>query len=195
MKELVVVTGKKRSGKDTFGNYLVNCYDYKKAQPFACFKTAIKNWFGFTEEQMNGSLKEVIDERWGVSPRALMQIFGTDLMRGDLNFYFPELEKKVGKGLWAKVFKTWYLRQPDGKYVVCDWRFPEERAELLDLPNVTFVKIVNPRIKSIDEHVSETSIDTLTYDYQVLNDGTLDQFYLRIEYLWLKIYNKHLVSH
>lgn len=182
MKTLIVVTGTKRSGKDTMGDYLVKQYGYSKAQPFACFKTAIQQWFGFSEEQMNGKLKEVVDERWGVSPRALLQIFGTDLMRKDLNFYFPELDKKVGKSLWAKIFKDWYLRQPDGDYVVCDWRFPEEQSELQDLENIKFVRIVNPRTFSNDKHISEQAIYTLNPDFEILNDKDLETFYTRIDY-------------
>lgn len=182
MKTLLVVTGFKRSGKDTLGNYLVDNYGYIKAQPFACFKPAIAEWFGFSFEQMNGDLKEVVDPRWGISPRELMQVFGTDLMRGDLNRHLPELEKKVGKSLWIKIFKEWYLKQPDGKYVVCDWRFPEERETLIDIPGVTFIKVYNGK-KSTDVHISEKGIANLKVDMTICNTGTLVDYYRVIDAL------------
>ncbi len=186
MKSLMVVTGHKRSGKDTFGDYLVHSYGYKKAQPFACFKPAIKDWFGFSEEQMNGSLKEVRDPRWGLSPREIMQVFGTELMREDLPRRLPEHEKVVGKKLWALIFRDWYLRQPDGQYVVCDWRFPEEQDAIKDLPNVRFIKIINSRVLTGDMHSSESGIDQLPAQYGILNEGTLDEYYNNIDMtMWL----------
>ena len=89
MKELIMITGHKRAGKDTMGDYLVEYHSYTKAQPMACFKDAIQQWFGFTGEQMNGRLKEVVDPRWGISPRELMQLFGTDLMKDVLGVLCP----------------------------------------------------------------------------------------------------------
>ena len=175
-KSLIVVTGLKRSGKDTLGDLLVKEFGYKKAQPFACFKPAIKQWFGFNEEQMNGSLKEVRDERWGLSPREIMQVFGTELMREDLPRHLPEHGKIVGKQLWALIFRDWYLRQPGGKYVVCDWRFPEERQAIEDLPNITFVRVVNNRVVSNDTHASEAHISKLKVDYEVMNNGSLEKY-------------------
>lgn len=180
MKKLIMVTGYKRSGKDTLGTYLVKNYGYKKAQPFACFKTALKNWFGFSDEQMEGNLKETIDPRWGISPRELMQIFGTDLMKDCLGDLCPNYAETTGHNIWAKVFRDWYLRQPDGKYVVCDWRFPEEYDMISDLPNITKVKIlVQPDY--VDEHISELYIESLPCDYGIVNWGTLEEFYDNID--------------
>lgn len=180
-KQLIVITGLKRSGKDTAGDYLVKYRGYKKAQPLACFKPAIASWFGFTPDQMNGSLKEVIDERWQISPRQVMQIFGTDLMRCDLNKYFPKYDKKVGKNLWALVFKEWYLRQPDDRYVLCDWRFKEEKEVLKTLDNVTFVRVNNQRCNNTDMHSSEAGILDLEVDYEIQNNGTLEEYYNTID--------------
>lgn len=181
-KQLLVITGFKRVGKDTAGDYLVKKHGYIKAQPLACFKPAIQRWFGFNDEQMNGSLKEVVDPRWGVSPRELMQVFGTDLMREDLNFHLPAMEKKIGKALWVNVFKNWYENQPDGKYVLCDYRFLIEHDVLAELPNVTFIRVYNGK-KSKDMHVSEKGIAHLPVDHTIANTGTFEEYYRNLDAL------------
>lgn len=180
MKELIMVTGFKRAGKDTFGNYICENYGYKKAQPFACFKSSLKEWFDFSEEQMEGELKEVEDKRWGISPRELMQIFGTDLMKDCLSDLCPEYGKVTGRNIWSKVFRNWYLKQPDGKYVVCDWRFPEEYNVISDLPNITRIKIIKDN-NSEDSHISESYVDSLHCEYGILNWTTLQDFYDNID--------------
>ncbi len=181
MKELIMVTGYKRAGKDTFGDYLVDNYNYIKAQPFACFKKPLQDWFGFDDEQMNGNLKEVVDTRWGISPRELMQIFGTDLMKDCLGDLCPTYYETTGHNIWAKVFRNWYLSQPDGKYVVCDWRFPEEYEFVADLPDITTVRILNDRVDKNDTHISESYIEELPCQYAILNYDSMQEYYDNID--------------
>ena len=40
--------------------------------------------FGFTKEQVYGDLKDVVDSEWGVTPRKVLQIMGTELFQYDL---------------------------------------------------------------------------------------------------------------
>ena len=37
--------------------------------------------FGFTEDQVFGDAKDVIDPVWGVTPRLVLQVLGTELMQ------------------------------------------------------------------------------------------------------------------
>ena len=182
MKQLLVITGHKRSGKDTAGSYLVEHNGYIKAQPLAVFKKALSEWFGFTPEQMDGNLKEVIDPRWGLSPRQLMQVFGTELMRKALPDLLPEHKAIVGDRLWSLVFKHWYERQPQGKYVLCDMRFLTEYNVLKDIPNTKFIKIENFRCPNTDTHQSEREIDLIPVDHIIYNNGTLEEFYSQLNF-------------
>ena len=104
---LICVFGKKRSGKDTVANYLCEYHGFKKAPPFAVFKYALAQWFDWDERHLEGSLKEVVDPRWGFSPRTILQIFGSELMKEDLGTRIPEYKAIVGNDIWAKVFSTW----------------------------------------------------------------------------------------
>jgi len=123
---LIAITGKKRSGKDTAGDYLVEQYGFIKARPLAIFKTAFREWFGWDDRHMEGDLKEVIDPLFGFSPRQIMQVFGTEVMKEDLGFHLPEYAEACGDNIWAYAFNRWYLEQPEGNYVLTDLRFLNE---------------------------------------------------------------------
>jgi len=90
-------------------------------------------------------------------------------------------------------FKQWYLRQPEGNYVVCDWRFPNEKDVLSDVENVTCIKILNDRVKCNDVHVSELFIPKLKADYAIFNNGTFEDYYNNID-MTLNIMNKRRIN-
>ncbi len=179
--KLFLVTGYKRAGKDTFGDYLVEKHGYIKAQPFAVFKTFIQKIYGFTDRQMNED-KEIEDKRWGASPREFMQVFGTDLMKTEMGRLLPNYKKVTGDAIWARIFKIHLLNQPDGNYVVCDWRFKVEYDELLNDKNVTDkcsiipIRIDSNRTEHKDTHISESGIGKLPANFKLNNDGTIDDF-------------------
>jgi len=78
---LVGMMGEARSGKDSIADNVLAEYDYVKV-PFALsLKNASKEIFGFNERQLYGDLKEVVDEYWGETPRAILQKLGTDALR------------------------------------------------------------------------------------------------------------------
>jgi hypothetical protein len=75
---IVGILGKKRSGKDTTGDYLVankNFVKYSFANPI---KRGAMELFGFTEDQVFGDAKDEIDPTWGITPRLVLQIMGTE---------------------------------------------------------------------------------------------------------------------
>jgi len=192
---LVVVTGKKRSGKDTLGDYLVDTYGCAKARPLAVFKEAFTSWFDWDERHMNGELKEVVDERWGFSPRRLMQVFGTELMKYDLGDRLPQYRETCAYDIWVQSFLIWYLKQDRNRdYVLTDMRFPNEQDRIKDelKDEVVFVKTISDRSPQ-DEHESESYFDQLTADFSIVNNGwdTYKEYYTNIDSLmdnikWLR---------
>lgn len=164
---LIGITGKKRSGKDTAGDYLVSTYGFKKARPLAVFKSSFKDWFGWTDEHMEGNLKEVVDPMFGFSPRQLMQVFGTELMKNDLKFHLPEFEKTCGDDIWARAFVRWYRQQPEGNYVVTDLRFLNESRIL---PLDVIIRMKSDRSPE-DSHISENEIGLIAADYEIVNNN------------------------
>ena len=172
---IVAISGYKRSGKDTVGNMLCESYGFQKAPPFAIFKKALAEWFGWDDRHLDGELKEVVDEKWGFSPRQIMQVFGTELMKEKLGELLPEYKKVIGNSIWAKVFSEWYGKQSkDQKFVVTDLRFPEEQKELEQFDDVVFVRVCR-NLPHTDMHPSENKINNLHFDYVVDNNSTLEE--------------------
>ena len=75
---------KKRVGKDTVADYLVNKYGFVKYSFGQPIKEVAKIMFDFSDEQLNGDLKEAVDIRWGISPRQFFQDFGSSLSKAFL---------------------------------------------------------------------------------------------------------------
>ena len=62
---IIGISGKKRSGKDTISDYLIQEYKFIKYGFADPIKDIAKIIFGFTEEQLYGNEKDIIDLRWG----------------------------------------------------------------------------------------------------------------------------------
>lgn len=106
----------------------------------ASFASPLKNVcidaFDLTHDQVHdGRLKETVDDRWGVTPRQIMQVVGTELFRERLPEALPELG--LGNGtLWVKHMETRLDRLKKGPQgsdtlvIIDDVRFPDEVAML-----------------------------------------------------------------
>ena len=93
--------GEIKSGKDTAGDYIVEKFSYKKEAMAGHLKRACQIIFQFEDHQLYGTQeqKETPDPRWeNVTPRQIMQFFGTECMRDMMGKIMPEL----GKGIWVK---------------------------------------------------------------------------------------------
>jgi hypothetical protein len=167
---LIGIIGRKRSGKDTIGDHLVRKYGFMKYSFATPLKEACKAMFGFSDEQLNGDLKEVVDPEWNVTPRLVMQYFGTELMRKGIGKILPE----VGEDFWVVCFEKFYLKNMNKKIVVTDVRYPNERDIIKKLGGIV-IGVVRPSIQYIDNHISETSVDVNTADMILINDGTVEE--------------------
>ena len=63
---LVAFCGYKQSGKDTAADYLVR-KGFVKMSFASPLKQGVEKLFGLTREQLYGSKKEIVDERYGVT--------------------------------------------------------------------------------------------------------------------------------
>jgi hypothetical protein len=186
---------KKRMGKDTVADYLVENYNFKKIAFADGVRSAVEEVFGFTQEQMLGdNTKEKTDPFWGFSPRYAATNLG-------------ELMKKIHPNVWTiKTFKQideWTANGED--VVVTDMRFFIEYDGLRER-DATLVNVYRPFImkshysqfeltqyKYLDrliwtkKHVSETQLDEkiIDFDHFIWNDeeGNLERVYDQVEEL------------
>jgi hypothetical protein len=116
----------------------------------------------FSEEQLYGDLKEVEDERWKLSPRVAMQLFGTEVGRELFSKWMPH----VGERFWLTHFQlrreTLLKKEPNTNIVVCDVRFPNE-AELIKDLGCILVKVIRPGHQPFVKPAKTEVIDEKTF--------------------------------
>lgn len=144
-------------------------------QPLAGpMKDACRVLFGFTDAQLYGDQKEVVDSRWGKTPRWVLQYMGTEFLR-----------QHFGADFHIKCPNGPIVRAREGHNVIVpDVRFPNE-AEAVKSLGGQLIKIVGRGGASggIEGHASEAHIDLMAADHVVPNTETLEAFEARIREL------------
>lgn len=185
---VVALCGARGAGKDAVAAVLAReagFVNHKFARPL---KDALATLFSLDAAHVDGPLKDVVHERWGVTPRALMQWFGTEVMQHGLRAVVPS----VGRGFWAErlraSLRSALERDPAARIVVSDMRFEHElealRAEFGD--RLVAVRVERASSSSApsrapstapaspdDRHESETSPAKLRVDLVISNDASL----------------------
>jgi len=98
--------------KPPFNNNKYKLKRYSFADPI---KYGCKEMFGFSDEQCWGNLKEIVDERYGVTPREILQVMGTEMLREGIQKILPNW--KIKDQIWIERFNEFY-RNIDIKYGV-----------------------------------------------------------------------------
>ncbi len=163
------VTGKKRSGKDTFASRLVTEHGFTRL----AFADALKqtmidldpivecgNGYGaFESVRLSDILGPNLD--WEVAKevpevRRLLQAHGV------------AIRDHVDPNVWVNAVAL-KAAQIDGPVVVTDVRFPNE-ADWINEVGGALIRVLRPGLASTDEHVSETALDTRPANLVIIND-------------------------
>jgi hypothetical protein len=182
MAEIIALCGGKGAGKDTLANELVKNDGFTNIKFARPIKDALSGIFGFNERQLDGDLKEVRDERYGTSPRVIMQWFGTDVMQYGLASVAPD----IGRRFWSDKLKVQIdALGCNSKIVISDLRFSHELEMLRENypERLTVIRIVRPvdeeTLSEVDVHESEANCVNLCVDVQIENSGTPAELYTR----------------
>jgi hypothetical protein len=153
--------GRKYSGKDTSCEIIINRNPTKciKILSFAePLKQAAMIIFNLTYEQVyDPKLKDVIDPRYGKSPRQLIQWLGTDVLR-----------KQFDEDHWIKHMKNridTLLESNDAPdfILINDIRFDNEAELIRSYDNSIIVEIKRPELDHVPDHGS-TSLETMNHE-------------------------------
>ena len=184
---LIGIVGKKRSGKDTVSDYLVKHHNFVKMAFADPIKQIAKIIFDFNDEQLYGDDKELLDKKWGIKPRDVLQKLGTEFGQYDLINYFPELKSKINRNIWVEKLKSDYYKLPQNtNVIISDTRFKHEIDEIIKMGGI-IIKInrnINNTIS--DNHISENEmeyIDHSKFNYLLENNSSLENLYLLIDRL------------
>ena len=184
MYNIIAICGAKRSGKDVLAKCLINTYNYEKLSFAEPLKKAVKELFNFNdiqvgidEENAIGNEKDIIDDRWGITPRKALQYFGTEIMQYKMN----ELIPNINRGFFADILLSKIIENKN--YVISDLRFLHEYEKIKGL-NIVIIKVVRPSLVKIrDIHISENEYEQIPCNIEVLNEGTIEDFINNFELL------------
>lgn len=176
---LIGLTGKKRTGKDTAAQYLVENYNFVQYRMAGPLKEALKIIFRWDDDAIEVN-KERVDPRWGISPRQAMQHIGTEWAQFDLGNAYPQYKETTGRELWSNRFDDWYQRHGKNRHVVVsDVRFPHEVQVIRDNGGI-LVKLER-ELDFEDNHASEAYIDKMKANITIQNTGTYNELYSNIK--------------
>lgn len=155
---IVGIAGPARSGKDT----LADTFKEAGFRRFALadpMKEHLARVFDWSIDHLYGDLKDVVDPKWGFSPRKALQLYGTEFgraLRDD--FWIEYANVTLGPGLW----------------VIPDIRFDNE-AEFCRA-NGCLIHIYNPNCPTVEAHTSEAGVVRKPEDWRILNNATLEEY-------------------
>ena len=124
---IIGICGLIGSGKGTVADILVENHNFEKLSFADKLKDGVASVFGWDRDMLEGDKdrsriwREKPDVFWSnetgseVTPRLVLQLFGTDCMR---NGFFD--------GIWVSLVKQKILENPDKNWVIPDVRFPNE---------------------------------------------------------------------
>ena len=154
------------SGKDTAALSLIETKGWARFAFADVLKESLKVLFLFSDEQVYGDKKDIVDLRWGRSPRHLLQWLGTDVLRAqfDENFFTKHALLQI----------TSLLEKHPG-VVVTDCRFDNE-AELIRKLNGVVIQIVRNTQQRNPEatHTSEAGVSKHLVDTILVNNESIE---------------------
>lgn len=191
------------SGKDTIADYLVNFHGFRRESFANSLKDAVSAVFGWDRTMLEGRTKqsrewrEQRDEWWSqrlgqeITPRYILQYWGTEVVRNGFHddMWIASLENK--------------LRLSQDNIVITDCRFPNEIKSIKEAGGkIVWVKrgslptwyttavaanenheFAVQELKRLKIHASETSWVGTKFDYELDNNGSIDDLFKQIRNL------------
>jgi hypothetical protein len=169
---IIGVGYKARVGKDTIGDYLEDRHGWYRTSFAASLKEATKCIYGWTDEHVYGSLKEVKDPFWDITPREVLQKLGTEAIRTHMR-----------EDIWVKSVQRRIAEAPDANWIITDVRFPNE-VEAIKSWNGFAVKVSRsfPDAISTSGHISERILDDYKrWDDTIENNGSFENLFMAVD--------------
>ena len=173
MKKLIGIAAKARSGKDTVASYLWERHAFTRIAFADPVKMAAQAMFGLSAEATwSDDMKETVIPYWGMSPRQLFQLVGTECVKP----FF-------GNDIWIKRFMLTYgvVAETDD-VVIPDVRF-ELEAEFIRAKGGRIIHLIRGDAKPVNAHVSEAGVAFVEGDIVPYNNGTLEELYSMVDTL------------
>ena len=183
---IIGICGLIGSGKGTVADILVNTHKFTKISFADKLKDGVASVFGWDRKMLEGDTdesrqwRELKDDFWSnetkmeVTPRLVLQLFGTDCMRNGFD-----------DGIWVSLVKKELLDNPGRNYVIPDVRFANEVDMIRDVggevweikrgPDPEWLVEYKTNGKEPKVHASEWKWIKSKKDLVIENNSTLDE--------------------
>jgi len=197
--KIIAICGAKRCGKDVLAEHLVNKYNYERVAFADPLKFAVKSLFDFDDDQVGigkdtgTGRKDIVDEKWGITPRAALQFFGTEMMQEKIQELLPDVKRNFFANS-LKNYITARMNTSEGQtFVISDLRFMHEYEMLFSIPkirreDIVVIRVIRPNPSNttlnLEEphiHISEIEYMKIPYDVIITNDGTIEGYINKFE--------------
>jgi len=178
--KLIGLAGKARSGKDTIADIWANerrVSRYALADPV---RHAAAAMFNMQFEQFTGDNpnRDKIDPFWGISPRRMIQLVGTECGR---EVFRPDIwTKNAEMRLRACRELNHFASLPSDYFIVTDIRFNDE-ADWIRKQGGRVIHILRNNDPEVEAHKSENGVDIVTGDLAIHNTGSLGNLKLTVQ--------------
>lgn len=196
---IIGVCGFQGVGKDTFADYLISKYGFKKFSFASATKDVLSVIFGWDRKLLEGDtietriFRETIDPWWssklsipGLTPRKILQMIGTELFRNNFNsnIWVYIVEKKI--------IDLLNINSLD-KIIISDCRFPNEISMIKNLGGkiihiqrnlpIWFENFKNGIDCMETKHIHSSEISWIRepFDYTIKNESDINEFKLKID--------------
>lgn len=165
-KLIIALTGRKRTGKTTIAEWLARSYGAFIARSNVAIHHTTRQIFELDLDQLEGPRKDLVDDRWGLPPRTLMERVGT------------AVRHVFGESIWARRAASGIMTGEPGLFVFDNVRFEAEVEALRQIPDaqvIVWKTICTSDAPDPDEDpLTESRIDEITADTDLHagRDGT-----------------------
>jgi len=159
--KIIGISGKMTSGKTSIARFLEERIISSHILSFASLLKEIILKAGLCKKE----------ELWGIKTdfsRLMLQKIGTDIIRNqiDENFWVKEMNKKIKNEYDLYDYKI--------TIIIDDVRFKNEANYIKSFKNSILLKVNRPNVNINNFHRSETELDNFKMDFEIMNDGSLD---------------------
>jgi hypothetical protein len=123
-----------------------------------------------------------------MSVRELLQRLGTEAMRDGLhtnvwvNALFADYKEEIYRSEVPTRAAGFIDQHVYPNWIITDMRFPNEMEAIVKRGGIT-IRVTRPVKKSKNTprlHPSETALDKATFDYEIINDGSVDDLIAKV---------------
>jgi len=179
-KQIIIMNGTGGCGKDTVTDFMMDAYTIYKYSSICKVKeiAAQCGWVGGKSEVDRKFLSDLklLTTNYNDMPMEDLRLVYEKFMTGELG---PNVNDKYS-GL-----KSDY---PNAEILIIDIREPAEIEKAVNEFNAITVLITRPEVGQITSNMSDANVNNFTYDYEIINDGTLSDLESKVyDFIdWLK---------